>query len=134
VTACDGSCTSTSDTTCQINCQTNSFQNCETTTVEQCHTECTNRGGAIFCDGQFLNASDLETCASELVDKISIHVDISAAITVAVNAQVNTTSTAAKNKTGCSLSTAPPRNSGTWAAALLAGAVLLRRRRQSRTS
>jgi len=134
VTACDGSCTSTSDTTCQINCQTNSFQDCETTTVEQCHTECTNRGGAIFCDGQFLNASDLETCAAELVDKISIHVDISAAITVAVTTQVDTTSTAAKNKAGCSLSVARPRSGGVWAtAALLAGAALLRRRRQSRT-
>ena len=134
VTACDGSCVSTSDTTCQINCQTNSFQSCETTTTERCHTECTNRGGAIFCDGQFLNASDLESCASELLDKVSIHVDISAAITATVNAQVDTTSTAAKNKTGCSLGTAPPRNSGAWAsAALLAGAMLLRRRRQSPT-
>ena len=134
VTACDGSCISTSDTTCQINCQTNSFLDCETTTVEQCHTECTNRGGAIFCDDQFLNASDLEACASELVDKISIHVDISAALTVAVTTQVDTTSTAAKNKTGCSLAAAPPRNGSAWGtAALLAGTVLLRRRRQSRT-
>jgi MYXO-CTERM domain-containing protein len=134
VTACDGSCTSTSDTTCQINCQTNSFQNCETTTVERCHTECTNRGGAIFCDGQFLNASDLESCASDLMDKVSINVDISAAISVAVNAQVGTKTAAAKDKAGCSLGMAPPRNSGAWAtAALLAGAVLLRRRRQSRT-
>lgn len=132
VTACDGSCTSTSDTTCQIDCQTNAFQSCETTKVERCHTECKDRGGAIFCDGQFINASNLEGCVSELAAKIAVKVDISAAIVVTVK---NTSNGTVKTvKSGCSLGAAPPRSTGALASlALLAGALLIRRRRNSIT-
>jgi MYXO-CTERM domain-containing protein len=44
--------------------------------VERCETECTQNGGAIFCDGQFVNASNASSCADELLAKIDIEVDI----------------------------------------------------------
>jgi MYXO-CTERM domain-containing protein len=69
------------------------------------------------------------------MDRVSINVDISAAITVAVTAQVDTTTASAKNEAGCSVGKAPRGNGGAWATAVvLAGVMLLRRRRQSRTA
>jgi hypothetical protein len=53
-----------------------SFQGCQTTVVETCTTQCQDEGGAIFCDGQFVNASNLRDCAAELAAEISIDVDI----------------------------------------------------------
>ena len=93
--------------------------------VEQCHTDCKDRGGAIFCDGQFLNVDSLDDCAAELSSKVSIDVDVS----VDINAKV-VSNGASKSTAGCSLGAASP-GTGSWAAvaAMLAGAVLIRRRR-----
>jgi MYXO-CTERM domain-containing protein len=51
--------------------------------VEHCQTQCKQTGGAIFCDGQFLNADNVNSCAEELSAKIKINVDIKASVTVA---------------------------------------------------
>jgi hypothetical protein len=44
--------------------------------VEKCETECETTGGAIFCDGQFLNASNLDACVDELAAEISIDLSL----------------------------------------------------------
>jgi hypothetical protein len=49
---------------------------CEEELVEKCETECETTGGAIFCDGQFLNVTDINECADELSAEVDIHVDI----------------------------------------------------------
>jgi predicted outer membrane repeat protein len=48
--------------------------------VEQCQTSCEDKGGAIFCDGQFVNAADVHDCADEVRLKIKIDIDIDAAL------------------------------------------------------
>jgi MYXO-CTERM domain-containing protein len=48
--------------------------------VEQCQTTCQQKGGAIFCDGQFVNAGNAESCADELRAKLSIEIDIEATV------------------------------------------------------
>lgn len=53
--------------------------------VEQCDTECETTGGAIFCNGQFLNVADIDDCAAELTAEIDIHVDLDIAADVDVD-------------------------------------------------
>jgi hypothetical protein len=74
--ACAGSCTAQANVDCQISCQENTYTQCEQTLVEQCRTECMQQGGAIFCDGQFLNAQDVQSCADELSNEIQIDLQI----------------------------------------------------------
>jgi MYXO-CTERM domain-containing protein len=61
---------------CQLDCQTQVYNDCEQQMVEQCNTECETTGGAIFCDGQFLNVTDVDDCAAELAAEIDIEVDL----------------------------------------------------------
>ncbi|HEY2410518.1 MAG TPA: hypothetical protein VGI10_31150 [Polyangiaceae bacterium] len=123
-TACDGTCTATANTDCQISCQSMSFDSCQTTLVQQCQTSCTDQGGAIFCDGQFLNASKLQDCAAELASTVSIHVDLTGSSNVTV------ATSSGKSSVKCSF--APTRQSDSTmlgATALLALALGIRRRR-----
>jgi hypothetical protein len=76
--ACSASCTAKANNTCQVACQEKTYTECEQKMVEQCQTECKDKGGAIFCDGQFVNAGNARSCADELRAKIKINVDIKA--------------------------------------------------------
>ncbi len=117
-TVCTGDCSAQSTSTCQIDCQATGFSACETTVSQKCTEKCTNSGGAIFCDGQFLDASDLSACAAELAAKLDIHVDVS------VKATVN-------GKSGCSTTPGVPSAMPIAVMVLFAGmvgAMRLRRR------
>ena len=61
---------------CQVECQTRVFEQCETRKVEECETQCTETGGAIYCDGQFLSSDDLDACAAELRAEVDLDVDV----------------------------------------------------------
>jgi hypothetical protein len=78
--ACSASCTAKANTECQVTCQERTYQECETKMVEQCKTECKQTGGAIFCDGQFVNATNANSCADELRAKVKIDIDIKGSI------------------------------------------------------
>jgi hypothetical protein len=69
------------------------WESCQTTFREECHTDCTDKGGAIFCDGQFLKVSSLDDCAAELSSLLSISLDVS----VDVDAQVDAIGDAAED-------------------------------------
>lgn len=111
-TACNGTCTATANTDCQITCQSMSFDSCQTTTVQKCQTDCMDTGGAIFCDGQFLNATTLKDCASELSASLSINLDVS------VTAKATATIGNSKTTTKCSFAPATTEGNG-----LLMGAI-----------
>lgn len=76
--ACAASCTAKVNTQCQVDCQDTSYTQCEQQMIQTCQTECKDKGGAIFCDGQFVNAGSAQSCADELDAKINIHIDIEA--------------------------------------------------------
>jgi len=88
--ACSASCTAKANTTCQVDCQERTYTQCEQKMVEHCDTECKDKGGAIFCDGQFVNASDAQSCADELRAKLSIDIDVKASVSAAGNAATKT--------------------------------------------
>jgi hypothetical protein len=78
--ACTASCTAKVNVECQQDCQERTYVQCEQRMVEQCRTQCEDKGGAIFCDGQFVNATNAESCADEIRLDVDIDIDVDAAI------------------------------------------------------
>lgn len=76
--ACMASCSAKVNTQCQLDCQEKTYTSCEQKMVEKCSTECEDKGGALFCDGQFVNAVNVQDCADEAKAKIKIDVDLEA--------------------------------------------------------
>jgi len=118
-TVCTGTCNARSTDHCQVDCQSATFGSCETTVVEQCNQRCDTTGGAIFCDGQFLAASDVDACAAELASKLAIQVEVTAKASVKVNG----------TKVGCSMA-ASPQTSIPLAAMLVAAIAISATRRR----
>lgn len=74
--ACSGSCRAQASSSCQVTCQSQQFTTCKTELVQRCEEECTTTGGALFCEGQFLNVTDLQACADELRAELAIDVNV----------------------------------------------------------
>ena len=118
---------------CVLSCQTDNYTSCQTNTVNTCNTSCTDKGGAIFCDGQFLQADDLQACADQLAAEFSFNIDVTVHATVNGNGSVTTTnSDGSKTTTKCSYGPAPRHANGMIFGALAAlGIVVARRRRRA---
>ena len=114
---------------CVLSCQTDYYQDCETETVETCNTTCKDKGGALFCDGQYIGASDLRACADQLASEFSFDIDIEAHAVATVTDKSDGSKTTAK----CSFSppTSGGRNGMALGALALLGVVLGRRRRRA---
>jgi len=114
---------------CVLSCQTDNYESCQTETVTTCNTSCKDKGGALFCDGQYIGASDLQACADQLASEFSFNIDVTA------HAVGTVTDKNDGSKTEVKCSFAPPaRGAGGMAAvgALAAlGVVLSRRRRRA---
>jgi hypothetical protein len=138
--ACSGSCTAEANLECQLNCQTTEvFDECETETIETCTTTCEKEGGAIFCDGQFVNASNARSCAAELKAKFDFNIDVRAEVSGVVDdveegTENTVEKTKKKTKEWCSVAYAGLGGAGgPGAIALLglcAGALVVRTRRR----
>lgn len=131
---CEDSCVAKASSQCQIECQTTQFESCQTTTVQTCETDCQDKGGAIFCDGQFLNVTSLKDCAAQLAAELDIDVDVSLDVDVDVDSDADVTVTHGGKKHEAKCSVAAPGASGSGS--VLGGLVLasalgafLRRRR-----
>ncbi|MEI9936565.1 MAG: hypothetical protein WDO69_05005 [Pseudomonadota bacterium] len=123
----ESECTEEVNRDCTLNCQTDNYESCQTDTVNTCNTTCKDKGGALFCDGQFIGTSDLQACANQLADEFNFDIDVT------VHAAVTATENNTKSSTKCSFS--PPTRGGNGAMALGAlaalGVVLSRRRRRA---
>jgi hypothetical protein len=132
----ENECTEQVTRDCVLSCQTDNYTSCQTETVKTCNSSCQNKGGALFCDGQFLDASDLQGCADQLAAEFSFDIDVSAHVSVDGNGTVTTTDgDGKKTKAKVSCSFAPPHAGAHGAAAIAALTMLgvaasrLRRRR-----
>jgi len=114
---------------CVLSCQTDNYESCQTETVNTCNTTCKDKGGALFCDGQYIGASDLQACADQLASEFSFDIDVTAHAV----ATVTNNKTGAKDEASCSF--APPLRARNGVAALGAlavlGVALSRRRRRA---
>ena len=122
--ACAASCTAKVNTQCQLDCQERMYTQCEQKMVQQCETHCRDKGGAIFCDGQFVNASSARDCAGELKAKVDIDIDIDAALEEAgqsIESAANSVSTEVDKHVDSDCAVADPgarTRSGGWLGAL----------------
>jgi hypothetical protein len=67
---CSGSCQTQVNFDCDFGCMAEASVNCK--------AQCTKPTGGIFCNGQFVNATDVDACITHLATKLSIKVDASA--------------------------------------------------------
>jgi len=125
--ACSGSCTAQANVECQTECQTSEITECETELVETCETECEDNGGAIFCDGQFVNAANKKSCADELNAKFDFDIDVKGSVKATVN------NTKKKADAACAVGNVGESTGGAGTAlglALFGGVLALRSRKR----
>jgi len=122
----ENECTEEVNRDCVLGCQTDNYESCQTDTVQTCNTTCKDKGGALVCDGQYIEASDLQACADQLASEFSFNIDVTAHAV----ATVTNNETGKKTSTKCSFS--PPTRGGNGAAlgAVAALALVLSRRRR----
>jgi MYXO-CTERM domain-containing protein len=121
--ACAGSCVAQANTQCQIGCQADLYLACEQQMVQRCQTECETSGAAIFCNGQFVSADDIDACAQQLADEIDVHVDAQVDADVDANVDCSVTNVGAGSGRG-----GPPVMGAMLLLGLLGGLARHRRR------
>lgn len=72
--SCNGSCEGKANIDCQVECQADGFADCEARVEGGCEAQCTKPDGALFCDGQFVNTSNLKDCIAALQAALGIEV------------------------------------------------------------
>jgi len=78
--SCKGSCTADSRLECQVNCQADGYAGCQTQIQGGCKGDCSNPRGALFCDGEYVDANGkVDECIAALKAALpTITVDASA--------------------------------------------------------
>jgi MYXO-CTERM domain-containing protein len=113
---------------CVLSCQTDNYDTCTTNTVNTCTTSCQDKGGAIFCDGQFVSADNLQDCADQLASEFSFNINVTASASATVSTATNDT----KSSNKCSFGAAPRHSNGMILGALaVLGIAVTRRRRRA---
>jgi len=67
--SCSGSCEADANLDCEVQCSADLTGGCD--------VDCDAPEGALFCDGQYIEVTDLASCAQYLLDNFSISLDIS---------------------------------------------------------
>lgn len=71
---CGGSCTALVNLDCQIDCQADAFVDCQESFASECVATC-DTDGSLFCDGQYVAATDLDECIDALEAR-GIEIDV----------------------------------------------------------
>lgn len=71
-TACGTSCETSASMDCQEQCQSNSYQTCEHQLAQTCQADCANSGGYLYCDDQFVDAANIDSCKQYLTTTFSL--------------------------------------------------------------
>jgi len=130
--ACSASCTAKVNTQCQVDCQESTYTSCEQKMVETCQTNCMDKGGAIFCDGQFVNASNAQSCADEIKAKIDIDIDVKGAVEDVGDTVSGAADKACDSVDKCSVREAGAGTGSAWSVLCPLGAFALWRLRRQR--
>lgn len=123
--SCSGSCEAQANVDCQIECQASGFAECEADLQGGCEAQCQRPDGALFCDGQFVDAANLDACIAALQALFAIRVEVYAD----GSAECNGNTCYAEGEVGCSCDAGGPGDLPLAAALGLLGLGALRRRR-----
>lgn len=72
---CSGECTAEANLDCQISCQSELYVECKAELQGGCEVQCEAPEGALFCNGQFVNASNVESCADAIIAAFDIEIE-----------------------------------------------------------
>jgi hypothetical protein len=72
---CSGQCEAEANLDCQISCQAEGYASCKAELQGGCDAACDAPEGALFCDGQFVSTSNLESCVAALQEVFSVEVE-----------------------------------------------------------
>lgn len=72
--SCSGSCTAEANLDCQVNCQATGYATCTADLQGGCETQCSEPMGALFCDGQYVSTTTLQSCLDYLTEQLDIMV------------------------------------------------------------
>jgi MYXO-CTERM domain-containing protein len=75
---CGGECQAQINMDCQIACQSDLYVDCKADLQGGCETQCSKPEGALFCDGQYIRANNLDSCVAALRDLLDIDVQFQA--------------------------------------------------------
>jgi MYXO-CTERM domain-containing protein len=75
---CSGECRASINLDCQIMCQSDLYVECKADLQGGCEAQCESPEGALFCDGQFIEVSNIDACAEALRDFLDIEVEFQA--------------------------------------------------------
>jgi len=75
---CAGECRASINMDCQISCQSDLYAECKLELEGGCDVQCSKPEGALFCDGQFIQVSNIKSCAEALRDLLDINVQFQA--------------------------------------------------------
>jgi hypothetical protein len=118
---------------CQIDCQASGYVNCEANLQGGCEAQCDSGDGAMFCDGQYVQTTNIDECTAAIAAAFDIEVE--------VYADAECSGNSCEAEAGCSLDcAAAPADSdftfGLFALGMasfgLAGARRISRRRRDR--
>lgn len=129
--SCSGKCEAEANIDCQIDCQSSGYAKCEVDVQGGCTAACKTKEGALFCDGQYVDAgNNLSDCVAALEAAFNIKV------TTYAEAECSGNSCTAEAGAEASCSAAPvntaPFDAGAVAAGVLGiAAMVARRRKQS---
>jgi MYXO-CTERM domain-containing protein len=54
-------------------CQANGYADCQTRIQGGCQAQCQQPSGALFCNGNYIDVSDLQQCEADLAATFNIH-------------------------------------------------------------
>jgi MYXO-CTERM domain-containing protein len=76
--SCGGKCSAEVNLDCQIDCQSDLYVECKADLQGGCEAQCETPEGALFCDGQFIEVSNIDACANALRDLLNAEVEFHA--------------------------------------------------------
>ncbi len=76
--SCEGQCRADVNMNCQIDCQSDLYVECRADFQGGCEVQCEQPEGAIFCEGQFIETSNIDNCVDALRNLLNAEVEFHA--------------------------------------------------------
>jgi MYXO-CTERM domain-containing protein len=132
--SCEGECRAEANVDCQVDCQAEGYLECESNMQDVCNAQCTRPEGVVICDGQFVNAADVNSCVGAIEAALDIEVEVHGS--AEGECQGNECSGEAKGSVSCAVAPTPsgPTNKtplGLTAIGVFGALALARRKRKS---